>query len=110
MLTKEQILNAKPRMSSVFLPVLGGEISLRAISLNDRDALEVFIQKARGNIRGIRARMLRLCACDADGKPLFAEQDETALSELDSGAIEPAMDECMRLCGLRSQEIGGEKA
>lgn len=110
MLTRESILGAKPRMSKVTIPELGGEILLRAISLDERDSLEQFVQKSRGNIRGIRAKLLRLCACDADGKPLFSESDEEALRGLDAGVIEPAIDECMRMCGVKSQEIDGKKA
>lgn len=111
MLTREEILSrGKPRTRTVESEELGGSVILRAITANERDTLEMFVRKQHGNIRGVRAKMLRLCCCDADGKPLFEEKDEPALGELDGGSMERIVEQCMEMCGLKSQEIDGGKA
>lgn len=111
MLTREDILaRAKPRTRQVEVESLGGTVTLRAITANERDQLEMFIQKQRGNLRGVRARMVRLCCCKEDGSPLFQEGDETAIGELDGSVLEPLIAHCMELCGVKSQEVNGEKA
>lgn len=111
MLTREDILSrAKPRTRSVEVPELGGTVTLRAITANERDQLETFIQKQRGNLKGVRSRMLRLCCCKDDGSPLFQEGDEAAIGELDGSILEPLVAHCMELCGVKSQEVDGGKA
>ncbi len=111
MLTREDILaGAKPRTRSVEVPALGGSVTLRAITAGERDQMEMFVQKQRGSLKGVRARLLRLCCCDAEGKPLFEEKDEPALGDLDGGILECVVEQCMEMCGMRSQEVNGGKA
>jgi len=110
MLTKEDIIGRKPRTETVEVPEWGGEVMLRAVTVEERGQLEQWVQRQRGDISRVRARLLRMCLCNGDGSLMFSEQEESQLGSLDGGVSERLVERCLVLCGMKSSEVSGEKA
>lgn len=107
-LTRDQILSQTSlRKSVVEVPEWGGSITLRAITVAERDTLEQFIASQKGNIKGIRPRLLRLCAVDDSGAHIFTDADTGTIEKIDASVAERLIDECMKLCGLKQSEVAG---
>lgn len=72
----------------VLVPVTfnGVDMFVRRLSGRERDAWEVSLVEIRGKKRvtkldNVRARFAVLVLCDADGKPVFREQDAELLGD-----------------------------
>lgn len=57
----------------------------------------------------IRAPLVALCAIDADGKPLFTEEDVADLQQLDGAAIDKLYRVAARLSGLAKNAVESAK-
>jgi hypothetical protein len=118
-LTREQILGQKraPKMEEIAVPHWGGNVFVKELSAGDVDAFEAAMQEEsakkskdgeyRPNVRG---RVLVLCLCDADGKPIFKPEDADAMSEMPKWQIDALIDAAFRLNRLsEAYEKGLEK-
>lgn len=97
-LTREQILGADDRLiETVAVPEWGGEVLVRRVSAGERDKLEASMVVQSGRRRTVslentRARIVALCVCDAEGRPLFSESDVEALAAKSAAAMERVFD------------------
>lgn len=93
-LSREAILAAQDlKIEKVPVPEWGGDISIRVMTGAERDAYiaEVVARRNKdGTIRteGLRELLVSLCACDADGKPLFTRDDTSKLAEKSAAVLD----------------------
>lgn len=95
------IAAAKTRLEEVTIPDMGGSVWIRTVSAGERDRFEErhLVLKHQD----YRARIVVLCCCDADGKPLFTEADVAAISELPSNVLDPIVEAASRINGVGSE-------
>lgn len=111
LLSRDAILAAEDRAyEQVDCPEWGGQVRLRSITGGQRDAYEASLVQQRGNsrqtnLRNARAKLIVLCAVDADGRPMFTEDDVNALSRKNAKPIDRLFDACRRLCGLSEDDV-----
>lgn len=111
MLSREQILGADDsRRETVQVPEWGGEVVIAAMSGAARDAWEQSLVIRKGakveqNLANMRARLVAVCAVDADGKRLFTDDDAIALGEKSAAALERLCRVAQRLNGLTDKEL-----
>lgn len=79
---------ARPAPVRVAVPEWGGDVHVRAISGAERDAFELAITPPHGKPENIRAHLVVLCACDAEGAPLFTRADLAAVGALEARALD----------------------
>jgi hypothetical protein len=90
----------------------GGEVFVRMLSGDLRDAFEVGSSKRKGkvveqNLQNIRARLCAYCLCDKDGKPLFThpEQAAIALGKKSSAVLDTIFAAAKTLNALNKEDI-----
>ncbi|OJW19370.1 MAG: hypothetical protein BGO49_08555 [Planctomycetales bacterium 71-10] len=104
MLTRDQILaGPRPQVVEVEVPALGGKVSVRGMTVGDRDAFEIANAGDKGKF--FRARLVAASVVDADGSPMFGERDLPALASLAGGTFEPVIDAAMRLNKYTPEEV-----
>lgn len=93
-LTKDEILSAPDTVTErVSVPQWGGDVLIRSMTADERDAFEALTYESRGkdvktNLRGIRARLLSFCIADEQGARLFEESDIAALGRKNAAALD----------------------
>jgi hypothetical protein len=118
-LSREAILGQKrpPRMEEIAVPHWGGNVFVKELSAADVDAFEAAMQEEaskkkdgqeyRPNVRG---RVLVLCICDGEGKPILKPGDEEAMGDMPKWQIDALIDAAFRLNRLsEAYEKGLEK-
>ncbi len=72
------------KRKTVNIEIRGEKLTLREIGLSEFEAIT-----SRDGIKGseLTARMLVACAIDADGKPVFTEEEVKAIQELPAGVL-----------------------
>lgn len=106
-LTREQALAVKDTKIEKVEWCAGGEIYIRALTLDERDEFEAKTIQVRetGEKRfGIRAKLIAMSACDIDGKPMFTEADVAALGRK-STSLEAVFIKCLKLSRLTNKDI-----
>lgn len=89
-LTAAQILAASDiKTKPVDVPEWGGTVYVKTISGTERDRFENLLNKDRD---GFRVKFVVTAACDESGKPLFTQEQVTALSEKSGVAINRVFD------------------
>ena len=109
-LSKDAILAAKDTdVHEIDVPEWGGSILLRSMTVAQRINYEHWAHKQSNlkspDYRGIRERLIISCAVDADGKPLFAEDDLASLSDKNSEGIDRLHAKCRLICGMDEEAI-----
>jgi hypothetical protein len=110
-LTKEEILAAPDVVTErVSVPQWGGDVYIRSMSADERDAFEALTYETRGkdvkaNLRGIRARLLAFCLADAEGTRLFDEADILALGKKNAAAVDKLWSVARRLNAMDQRDV-----
>lgn len=82
----------------------GGDVYLRPLAGNDRDAFEQRYQKDQ--LIGIRAFVVAGCLCDEQGKRLkLKPQEIQELGEADSPELDKLFEVACELSGLREKDV-----
>lgn len=82
----------------VTLPGLAGLVHVRRLTVGQIDQYQDAVRKCDpGHVRGT---ILAHALCDQAGAPLFNDSDVPALSELDGGEYERAVDKFLDLNGI----------
>lgn len=111
MLNRDAILATNDRtLEVVQLPEWGGSVYVRSLTGAERDAFEATIVQRNGkdvktNLRNLRARLVVLAACDADGGRIFSDQDAVALGAKNAAALDRIFSVAQRLSGLRDDDV-----
>ena len=109
-LSKDAILGADDkRLETVDVPEWGGIIHVRSLTGKQRDEVEVLMSKRKKgeviDVTGFMVKLIRMSACDADGKPLFHEKDEDALNQKSCSALQKVFDKALTVSGLKEDDI-----
>src|SRR5262245_47090770 len=110
-LTRDQILAVPDlRTERVAVPEWGGDVLVRSLTADERDAFEVLTYQLRGqnlvtNMRGIRARLVALSIVDEDGARLFSEEDIAALGGKSAAAVDRVYAVCRRVSALDERDV-----
>src|SRR5262245_39572852 len=110
-LTRDEIL-AVPDIKTerVAVPEWGGDVLIRTLTADERDAFEELTYTVRGgnvrtNIRGLRARLVSFSIVDDAGERLFSEEDIAALGRKSSAAMDRLYAACRRLSALDQRDV-----
>lgn len=92
------------------VPEWRGAVYVRNLAGRERDAFEDASITGRGkdrrlNLRNIRARLVVMATCDAQGKPLFAERDIGWLGEKSAAALDRIFDVAQRLSRISDDDV-----
>ena len=110
-LTREQVLGADDLgRQEVLVPQWDGSVFVRIMTGAERDQFESIVQGASGaggkmDLRGLRATLVAMTACDADGEALFSMEDVEALQCKSAAALDVVFTVSQRLNGLRPEDI-----
>lgn len=106
LLGRDEILAAVDlQQEDVPVPEWGGTVRIRGLSGAERDQYEAWIISGKGknrdvNLRQSRAKLVMMCAVDADGRRLFDEADIIRLGAKSALAMQRVFDKAAALSGL----------
>ncbi len=105
-LSKDAILAADdlPR-ETVNVPEWGGEVLVRTMSGTDRDAFEASLLEKDGRMENVRARLVALTLCDAQGDRLFNDSEIAALGRKSARALDRVFSVAQRLNGIGVEQV-----
>ncbi len=110
-LTREQIADVDDVDYDVVpCPEWGGDVRIRSIRGTQRDAYEQSLVEQRGNsrqmnLRNARAKLIILCAVDAEGRPLFTSEDLRMLGAKNAKPLDRLFDACRVIAGLGDDDV-----
>ena len=109
-LSKDAILAAEdlPR-ETVSVPEWGGQVLVRTMSGTDRDAFEASLLAKDGRMENVRARLVALTLCDAQGDRLFNDSEIAALGRKSARALDRVFSVAQRLNGIGADEAQAAK-
>ena len=108
-LTKEQILNASPKLKEVEVPEWDGSVFIRPVSLEEQGKLADLGAKHEKSSAAIRIRyctlsLLQWTVCDEEGKQLFTAEDLAGLmSKSSASAFLRLQDAVLKFSGLTEE-------
>lgn len=107
-LTAADVLAApRVRPQWVDVPEWGGGVYVRALMAGELDDLQLTLgDEAAREDRNFRGRVVALCACDADGHPLFTEADAGRIAQLDAPPVNRVFLAAQRLNGFGAEGVG----
>jgi len=106
MLTREQILKkADTQIKIVKVPEWGGDVRVRGMTGEERDAFEGSITtikegKSEVDTKNIRAKLVIQCVIDEKGERIFDMKDVLALGKKSAKALQRIFEVAGDLCGL----------
>ena len=105
-LSKDAILAADdlPR-ETVNVPEWGGEVLVRTMSGTDRDAFEASLIEKDGRMENVRARLVALTLCDAQGDRLFDDSQIVARGRKSARALDRVFSVAQRLNGIGVEQV-----
>jgi hypothetical protein len=92
-------------------PEWGGDIRVRALTGEERDAYEASMldqsngKQPRANLRNMRAKLIVRCAIDEHGAKLFSPGDVTRLGQRSAAPIDRLYEACTRLSGMSDKDV-----
>jgi hypothetical protein len=107
-LTREAILSVDDRRTETFhVDEWGGEVTIRMMSGEQREDLEIKIANREKN--GLAGRRIRALAVvyslvDERGQPLFTTKDVDALAEKSGTALDKILERIIALNGMNNAE------
>jgi len=110
-LTREQILQAQDiKIEEVYVELWGGSVFVEGMTGTERDAFEAAIVSTKGknvqtNMTNIRAKLVSLTACDAEGNKLFTPADTKVLGAKSAAALQLVFDVACRLSGIGQKDV-----
>ena len=110
-LTRDAILAAAAlRTEDVPVPEWGGSVLVRELRGRERDEWEASLAVQRGrqmvpDVANMRAKLVARCVVDAEGEPVFTQQDVNALGELSAAALDRVFEVASRLSALNPDSL-----
>jgi hypothetical protein len=110
-LGRDAILKAAAlKTEDVPVPEWGGSVLVRELRGRERDEWEASLAVQRGrqmvpDVANMRAKLAARTIVDADGEPLFTQQDVAALGELSAAALDRVFEVASRLSGLNPADV-----
>jgi hypothetical protein len=110
-LTRDAILKAAVlKTEDVPVPEWGGSVLVRELRGRERDEWEASLAVQRGrqmvpDVANMRAKLVARTVVDADGEPVFTQQDVAALGELSAAALDRVFEAASRLSALNPADV-----
>jgi hypothetical protein len=107
-LSRGEILDAMDeKMEAVEIPEWGGFVYVKAMTGEERDALEASVVTGPGerNLDNLRAKVVALSLVDAEGVRLFTLDDVEALGKKSASALDKVFSVAQRLSGLSRDDV-----
>lgn len=106
LLSRDQILEADDSKTvDVEVPEWGGTVRVKAMSGQQRDRYEVYVnQNLKSDRVQVRAHLVALCAVDADGKRVFTDKDIRRLGDKSAAALDRVWAAARSLSGLTTED------
>ncbi len=110
----DDILNAEDfKTEMVSVPEWGGEVEVKTMSAEARDAYEISLLRARSDGEGFerdlenaRAKMVAACVIDENGKRMFTGESQIkALGSKSAAALDRIYEVCKRLNHVSDEDI-----
>jgi hypothetical protein len=112
LLTRDQIRAVDDQLIIEFVevPEWGGTIGVRGISGKERDAYESSMLKGQGRKQrvvtdNVRAKLVTLAACDAQGHPIFDPKDADWLGSKSAAALHRVYSVAARLARITDEDL-----
>lgn len=112
LLTRDQVKSTTDKMVIEFVdvPEWGGTIGVRGITGKERDAYESSMLKGQGRKQrvvtdNVRAKLVSLSACDAEGKQIFDPKDAEWLGSKSAAALQRVYEVAARLSRITDEDI-----
>jgi hypothetical protein len=111
LLNRDQILQAQDiARESVAVPEWGGEVLVRGLTGQERDAYEATIMRLNGtnaqmNLMNARAKLVARSVIDESGERLFGDDDVALLAKKSAAALERVFNVAQRLSGLSKSDM-----
>ncbi len=106
-LSRDQILAAQDlKMKTINVPEWGGEVIVRTMDGEGRDALETsLISNGKRDLKNFRAKLLAQCLVDDKGNRLFTEADINALGKKNAAILARLADVANELNKLSEADV-----
>ena len=105
-LTREEILSFDDsKLEKVSVPEWGGDVFVRMMNGNERDAYEEWCTSVKRSLIGVRGRLAALCIVDEKGVRLFSDDDIESLGEKSAAALERIVSAAMKLNAVSDGDI-----
>jgi hypothetical protein len=90
----------------VEVPEWGGHVHIRPMTGGERDAFEFDVTSRKNkNYRGVRARLIAMVVCDADGARMFSDEDVEELQAKNASALDRLFSAAQRISGLTDEDV-----
>ena len=110
LLNKEYILAANDLpLECLAIPEWGGDVMVRTMTGADRDAFEASLSGKEGRMENVRARLVSLTLCDADGVRLFTDAEVAALGNKSAKALDRVFTIAQRINGIGTDAVDTAK-
>lgn len=112
---RNKILSSRPtKLTPVTIEEWGDvTIFIREMTVSQRDEFESGQVKRNEDgtssleLRGLKARLVVLTACDEEGNPIFSEEDIPDLMETGAAGLERAFTVAQRVNRMRKEDTAG---
>lgn len=109
MLNRDQIVNAPDlKTETVEVPEWGGEVLVRGLTGQQRDAFEQWFQKqskSKAGVPNVRARLAVLSIVDEKGDRVFNDADIDMLGDKSGAMLDRVFDAVQRLSGISGDDV-----
>jgi hypothetical protein len=108
LLTREQILAATDSViETVSVPEWGGSVGVKTLTGAEKDGWESSRQNKDGsfNLNNVRASLVAVATCDADGNKLFTLQDVVDLGNKSARALDRVFQAAKKLNGVTDEDL-----
>ena len=110
LLNKENILAANDLpLECLTIPEWGGDVMVRTMTGADRDAFEASLMGKEGRMENVRARLVSLTLCDANGVRLFTDAEVAALGNKSAKALDRVFTIAQRINGIGTDAVDTAK-
>lgn len=106
-LTKDQIQQIEDRpIEKVYVPEWNGNVLMRVPGADARDEIEEVVSLGKKvALRGLRAKLVCMCAVNEDGTMMFTKDDTEMLGGKAARAIDRLFAVALRLFGFSEKEM-----
>lgn len=107
LLSKDQILSAKDLThEDVVCPEWDGVVRIRVMQGYERDDLEAVQIAQKGDLRGLKAMLVCMTACDEQGNLLFnTDEDKAALDRKSAAGLDRLATVAMKINGISGDDV-----
>lgn len=112
--TLDDLKNARPEMSELYIPETGKKFYIRTMNGQEVDSYRTSIMTGKGqnqtvNQRGMRAKLVVLALGNADGSRMLTDKDTTMVQAWPSKVLERIFDRARKFNGLTESDTDDEK-